>query len=432
MKTLSIFFTVLALVLAALAVCALAACAFAAARRRRRTKSGPPRRGGAAGGRGTPRRGAAVTPRRHTPHRHSLGTALHDYARTLGPEHALEPHPLERDHYGPHGRGGGAAPAAKSIAKPIAKPKKPWTDYGSWEELQKDEGAYHAYFQQRSDVLNNPDLDWGAVLADMEPKLREDREHIGVVNLDADGRTLRIVASEASPLIAGEMDSETAFAGVPGELVAKYAARPGLIIFHTHPADPRASPLPSSHDLATAIYFGATSRFAACAVISRYGVLVHGLDWAAYKALHEAKDWKLAVLSLSHDVVAAHEAVRSWSSWTVEDYLKFYPRHRMLMFVYPSPTMVGDSRRFSYLGNLESPIDHDLIREYGSDITDHRAQARKSANRAQRAPAVDHDMVDDYGHTPFVEYHPHDAAHNLGRQLADEGNAPTLIPIGFD
>lgn len=330
--------------------------------------------------------GAFPAPRPlHTPHRlHPVGLALHDYARTLGPEHVVGAHPLDRDRYEPLARAGGQSASHGGAAKKAAKPNKPWDEYDTWEALQKDEGASAAYFEQRAAVLNNPDLDWGPVLADMGPKLKENREHIGIASLAADGRTLRLVASEVSPLKAGEMESETAFAGVPGELVAKYASRPGLFLFHTHPADPRGSPLPSSHDLSTAIYFGATSRFAACAVISRYGVLVHGLDWSAYKAVNEAKDWKLAVLSLSHDVVAAHEAVRSWSAYTISDYLGFYPRHRLLMFVYPTPEMVGDSRRYSYLWNLETPIDHDLIAEHSKDIADHRSKAKKTS-RARKA-----------------------------------------------
>jgi hypothetical protein len=262
-----------------------------------------------------------------------------------------------------HRRGG--APAA------TAAPRKPWDEYETWEELQDDEGAYAAYLAQRAAVLNNPDLDWGPVLADIMPKLKEDREHIGIASLGPDGRTLRLVASEASPVKAGEMGSKTAFAGVPGALVAKYASRPGLFLFHTHPSDPRGSPLPSSHDLSTAIYFGATTRFAACAVISRYGVLVHGLDWSAYKAINGAKDWKLAALNLSHDVVAAHEAIRSWSEYTIADYLDFYPRHQLLMFVFPTPEMVGDLRRFTYICPLEMAIDHDLILEHAKDIKDH-------------------------------------------------------------
>jgi len=289
---------------------------------------------------------------------------LHNYARSLTQKHSIGTHPLNRNGYEGLMKGGSKSPT------------KSWDEYETWEALQKDEDATAAYFKQRAAVLKNPNLDWGPVLADMGPKLKENREYIGIANLDADGRTLRLVASEASPIEIGDIISETSFAGVPSELVEKYASRPGLFLFHTHPSDPRGSPLPSSHDLSTAIHFGATSRFAACAVISRFGVLVHGLDWSSYKAINEAKDWKLALLNLCHDIVAAHETIRSWSEYTIDDYLDFYPRHRLLMFVYPSPEMVGDSHSYSFAWNLESPIDHALITEYSRDIAAHRSSTK--------------------------------------------------------
>jgi hypothetical protein len=325
-------------------------------------------------------------PPRDTPHHlHGVGLALHDYARTLTPEHIVGTHPLDRDGYEPLAQ---AEPRLGGGQR--GKPRKRWDEYETWEELQADEAATAAYFKQRAAVLENPDIDWGPILADMGPKLKENREHIGIASLASDGRTLRLVASEASPLKAGEMGSDLEFAGVPADLVAKYASRPGLFLFHTHPADPRGSPLPSSHDLSTAIYFSATSRFAACAVISRYGVLVHGLDWSGYKAINEAKDWKLALLNLSHDVVAAHEAMRSWSEYSIANYLSFYPRHRLLMFVYPSPEMVGDLRRYTYLWDLETPIDHDLIAEHSKDIEAHTkdAVAKHSQDGATRRNKV--------------------------------------------
>lgn len=294
-----------------------------------------------------------------------LGSKLHEYALKLKPPKRNFRHQLTNTTYG-----------GAKIHNGV-KSKKPWDEYDTWDELENDEDASAEYFKQRSEVLENPNLDWSLVLADMLPKLEENREHIGIASLMRDKKTLKIVASEASPLIAGESNSETTFAGVPGDLVAKYASRPGLILFHTHPADIRGSPLPSSHDLSTAIYFGATSRFAACAVISRYGVIMHGLDWSAYKAINEAKDWKLATLNISHDIVAAHEAIRSWSPYTNADYLAFYPRHQMLLFVYPSAEMVGDSRK-TYSWNLEHPIDHGLIMEHGQDIIDHRSSTKNS------------------------------------------------------
>jgi proteasome lid subunit RPN8/RPN11 len=303
----------------------------------------------------------------HEHRSHPLGVALEQYARNLGPEDAVGPHPLDRDRYEtPAAVEGGAAGA-----------RKHWTELESWRDLIKDKKASDQYLADRAAVINNPTLDWSQVLAEMGPKLSENREYIGLINLDADGKTLKIVAYEQSPNIAGYEESETAFASVPSELVAKYASRPALIIFHTHPSDVRGDPLPSQHDLATCIHQSAWANFAANAVISRYGVVMFGLSWAGYRALNEAKDSRLARLNFTHDVVAAHEAMRSWSSFTLQDHLAFYARHRLFAYVFPSPEMVGDSHRLSFIGNLEAPIDHEIIEDYRKAIAEHREQKKQ-------------------------------------------------------
>jgi hypothetical protein len=311
------------------------------------------------------------------------------HAHSLGPTDRVGTHPLDRDRYEPLSRDTSLEPTALR-AGPGAlggakgpRPKKPWTSYETWAALQKDAGATAAYFAERARVLNNPDLDWGPVLAVMGPKLQDNREYIGLVNLGADGRTLRLEAHEASPVETGSLKSETTFAAVPAELVAKYASRPALFLFHTHPADPRGSPLPSSQDLSVSVYFAAMARFAAHAVISRYGVLVFGLDWDGYKAIGEAKDWTLALLNLSHDVVVAHEAVRSWSTYTLQDYLGFYPRHRLLMFAWPTSEMIGDGRRFKYQWDLETPIDHEVIQEHSREIEKHVSEKKLKSKPAR-------------------------------------------------
>lgn len=254
---------------------------------------------------------------------------------------------------------------------------KPWQEFKSWEDLHKNKAAKMQYFADRAAVINNPNLDWSEVLAVINPKLKEDREYIGIVNLDKDGKTLKLVEYEASPLRISDHFSETTFASIPSELVTKYASKPGMIIFHTHPSNIKGNPLPSSHDLSTAIYFGASSKFAASAVISRYGVLMYGIDWPVYKAINDAKNWKLATLNYSHDVVAAHEAIRSWRQYTLDDYLKFYPQHRLFIFSFPSSEMVGDMRKDTYLGKLESPIDHSLISSHSDDISRHKMKVVK-------------------------------------------------------
>jgi len=322
---------------------------------------------------------------------HPVGVALERYARALGPEHVVAVHPLDRDRYEPlarGGTGGDAKPRTPKKRAPAPPPaQKRWTEYATWKELQADEGATAEYFAQRAEAINSPEFDWGPVLREILPRLAEGREYIGLVDAEEDGKTLRLKAYEASPIEAGKTDSETTFAAVPAELVTKYAERPALFMFHTHPADPRGSPLPSSHDLSTAAYFAATGRYAASVVISRYGVLIFTLDWSGYKAVNEAKDWSLALSNLSHDIVASHEAVRSWSAHSLADYLAFYPRHRLFFAAYPSPEMVADGRRYTYIWNLETPIDHELITEHREEIAKHRERLKgQKVSRVRDAP----------------------------------------------
>jgi hypothetical protein len=298
---------------------------------------------------------------------HPLGRALERYARRLEP--------------GRHTVGGDAAVEAARTGPKEAT--RPWITYETWSALAKDAEATAHYLAQRADVLHNPNLDWAPVLRVMGPKLADKYEYIGLVNLEPDGKTLRLEAYEASPVEMGTTGSETTWASVPEELVEKYAERPALIIFHTHPADPRGSPMPSSHDLSCSIYLSALSRFAASAVISRYGVFMYALDKEGDKAVHNAADMKLAMLHLSHDVVVAHEALRSWSSHTLPEYLAFYPRHMLTMTVYPTPEMIGDSRRYTYHWNIEAPVDYDLAASLVQEILARKKARSQKKNEKQ-------------------------------------------------
>lgn len=353
----------------------------------------------------------------HAAH-HLISRALYDYAKSLGDEHRMGVHPLDRERYEPldasgggdgessesgqggeggqsgeggqgsgqggqggeggqggqggeGGQGSGPNAAATGGATRPAKPKaaeRKWTDFETWEELRADKRAVAAYFRQRSEVINYPALDWSEVLHKIGPLLAKDYEYIGLVNLKPDGKTLYLAGFEASPVKAGSVDSDTTFAMVPEELILKYARRPALFIFHTHPADPRGSPFPSSQDLSVAIRLAAASRFVSNVVISRYGVFAYGLGWSGYRDILKAKDWQLAMLNLSHDVVAAYEAQRSWRPHSVRDILDFFPRHRLFVNVYPSPDFVGASFDELFVHDLESPINHETISDHAGEI----------------------------------------------------------------
>jgi hypothetical protein len=249
--------------------------------------------------------------------------------------------------------------------------KKHWTLFETWDKLQKDPIAKKEYLEDKNNVLKNPNLDWSEVTKEICPKLNELREYIGIINLRKGTNILYIKKYEGSPTTAGDENSETTFASIPSNLVNKYSNIVGLFMFHTHPADIRGSPLPSSYDLSAALYFGSISRFAASVIISRYGVLVYGLSQHGYKFLSKIKDYNLGVLNLSFDIIAAHESIRSWANWKLDDYVKFYDRYKMFLYIFPTPEYIADNVKDINEWNIINPISYELIIEHYDDINNY-------------------------------------------------------------
>lgn len=256
-------------------------------------------------------------------------------------------------------------------AKQLSKKCQHWSLYDSWEKLQNDSIAKKEYLNDRNEILSNPNLDWSKVVEEISPKLEELREYIGIINIKKGTNQLYIKKYEGSPTGANDEKSKTTFASIPSELVNKYANMVGLFMFHTHPLDLRGSPLPSSYDLSAALYFGSISRFAASVIISRYGILMYGLSLSGYKFLSRSKDYNLAILNLSFDIIAAHESIRSWSKWKLSDYIDFYKRYKMFMYVFPSAEYIADNVKYDYEWNLTNPISHELIIDHYEDINNY-------------------------------------------------------------
>jgi hypothetical protein len=263
--------------------------------------------------------------------------------------------------------------SAKTAPIKTKSTKKPlhWSSFDTWDNLQKNLIAKKEYLADKNKVINDPNLDWSDVLKEILPKLKENREYIGIINMNKNTNKLYLKKYEGSPTTADEEDSDTTFASIPSELVNKYSNMVGLFMFHTHPEDIRGSPLPSSYDLSAALYFGSISRFAASVIISRYGVLLYGLSKNGYQFLTKSRDYNLAVLNLSFDIIVAHESIRSWSSWRLTDYIKFYDRYKMFMYVFPSSEYIADNIKYENEWNITNPISYDLILEHYDDINNY-------------------------------------------------------------
>ncbi len=265
-----------------------------------------------------------------------------------------------------------------------------WTSYKSWEDLWKNDKALQQYFHDREKVLNNPNLNWDEVMKVMHPKLHENKEYIGILNVDIDGKTVRIEAMEASSVEAGTSDSLTTFAYIPSDLVEKYMKRVAMFMFHTHPSDIRANPMFSSSDLSVNLLLSATSRFAGSVLISRYGVFINLLDKEGFDAVNNASDKDLALLNITHDIVAAHESIRSWCYHTMQDYIDFYERYRMILICYPSSEMIGETvgYKVKVIQNIESYIDHDIIDDHSISIEKHMIKRKKNRKKSHESKRV--------------------------------------------
>jgi len=246
------------------------------------------------------------------------------------------------------------------------KSKAKWEQYTSWDILKKHKDAVNSYIRDRNNVLKNPHLDWSKVLGMMTPKLFELYEYIGLINLEEDGKTLYVSELYRSDIKVGTIDSDTTFASIPSDMVNKVGKIPALFMFHTHPADINCCPLPSSPDLATAIYYASAGHYAASCIISRYGILLYGINEAMTKYFLQPyinkKDLIIARKNFTHDIVAAHESIRSWKAHTSRDYIDFYDRYRMFLYVYPSSEFIAYREKRTY--DLLSPIDYEILEHH--------------------------------------------------------------------
>ena len=240
-----------------------------------------------------------------------------------------------------------------------------WTQYRTWGSLISHKNALAKYSQDVRDVLKNPNLDWRKVQAEIVPKLTEPVEYIGLINLEEDGKTLYISDIFKSHQQKNANDSSSVFASIPHALVEKTMNIPALFIFHTHPADVRACQMPSSHDISTAIYCGSANHYAANIVISRFGIILYGIHDNMKDIFYSDEDKdhaELVRLNYTLDVVMAHESIRSWKPHTLQDYVDFYDKYKLFLYIYPSSEFVASRKETEY--DLHYPLDYCVIESH--------------------------------------------------------------------
>ncbi len=222
-------------------------------------------------------------------------------------------------------------------------------------------------------MMDDLEFDWTAVLAEVVPKLQENREYIGAIQCGPPTDTIhsaamRVQAMEPSP---SANNKAGVFAQVSAALVRKYAARPAMFLFHTHPHNAEA--LPSATDVSLAISLGFAGRFAANIVISRYGIIMYAPSRQAYETVQAAKDPEKALQYYRHDVAAALEGMRrSWDSWTLDDYAHLYQRHKMLYVVYPSSRYTARLNLRRFHSRQDAASDEELLTDLRESADVHK------------------------------------------------------------
>ena len=265
---------------------------------------------------------------------------------------------------------------------------RPWTKHKTWASLRANKADMEAYSNDRIDILMSDNLDWSEVIDIITPKLSENAEYIGLINADTRNK-LYIEDLRKSPIKNGSIKSETTFGAIPSSMVNEFGNRPALFMFHTHPDDPLCCPLPSSQDLAVSILYGATMRFACSIVISRYGIIMYGVNKNMRVLFFNQRgkaDWEYLFLNYSHDVIAGHESMRSWNTYSKREVEDFYNRYRMFFRVYPFSSYV--SWDTASTTNIKNPIDYEIIQDQINNVMRHKYKYSKNNAKMKKMAEI--------------------------------------------
>jgi hypothetical protein len=249
--------------------------------------------------------------------------------------------------------GGGTTGGAQSSGN-----KANWRKYNDWTSLVKDKAAYQSYMDERNKLIDKPIVDWSYAVKEIEPLLHETREYMLLIDV-IDG-IAKIQKIEASASNTKTEKHKNTFASINPELYKKFINIPALITGHTHPSDTRCDPFPSVSDIYLAASKSAYNRYAGDVVFCRMGVIFYGLET---KLSHDllTNNFPHSVDVFLNDIVMAHQAMRSWTSYSNLDYVAFFRQYRMFFHVYPTSEYVVFQDRKINKRILNHPIDLDLI-----------------------------------------------------------------------
>ena len=219
------------------------------------------------------------------------------------------------------------------------KKVKPWREYETWEELGRDKAASQHYWKECGDFLNHLPKDWSKVREAAKEMIADDREWAG--HIDIIKGVPEIVSKYRSSTGQEDDDMSARRASVSSDVSKKVWSKPGLIAFHTHPADKALHPdfdvhPPSPPDLALAVTEGFHGQFAAQVVLSPQAIFVYGLNGNTVTQLWNSEHPYFYAARLSYDVYSSIAGTRSYvQSRRIDEDEKILDKFGMFYFIIP-------------------------------------------------------------------------------------------------
>lgn len=275
--------------------------------------------------------------------------------------------------------------ARRSPVEGGATKSRHWTKFETWHELKANKSAWASYLHDREQALKNLNFDWSAVMEEIKPKLQENREYFGIINRaseesswerEGNPHPLKIAEIEPSPVagLTHVAETDTSYASVPADFVARMSSKPALFMFHTHIDCKNAVQLPSSTDVLLSISLALKNMYAGSVVLSRYGATLYTPSERALSDIRTAKNPALAASHYRHDVGHCIEGIRSWGNWKLDDVKKLYQRFKLQYVIYPSPTYTADSEILHYYSAQDRPAAEDVLHGVRREIEAARSQ----------------------------------------------------------
>jgi len=268
-----------------------------------------------------------------------------------------------------------------------------WYKYETWEELAKDPIAVDDYYnhinywrrmknpiawsslyEPFNEIERNPAYKDAMVfknLCESDKERFKDvsvKEYLGIGVILHDG-SISILSSKGSETtMHSEKDSDVC-ASLDNDTLQRLIKKPGSFIFHTHPQDPACEGIMSPLDLIIHTTLIANEKYLYGVVISKYGVLIQGLEYKLLQDLYNAKSFNRSLTNFIFDLISSHNARKSWKPHTMKEYFDFFDKFRVKMLYVSSDNLALEMNFITY-PDINYEGDLELVTDCLQDVHD--------------------------------------------------------------